>query len=84
LANGKGPTTNNEKKKRKSFIKTFLSSLINHAPLWRNGKGLTMMRRIIIFFIIIIKTHLLIYPIDQNLDNEKGTMMRRIFFKKNL
>jgi hypothetical protein len=37
LVNGKGPT-NNEKKKRKSFIKTFLS--INHAPLWRNGKGL--------------------------------------------
>jgi len=27
------------KKNEKVFIKTFLSSLINHAPLWRNGKG---------------------------------------------
>jgi hypothetical protein len=42
----RGQPTMNEKKKRKSFIKTFLS--INHAPLWRNGKGLTMMSRIII------------------------------------
>ncbi len=39
LVNGKGPT-NNEKKKGKSFIKTFLSSLINHAPLLEEWKGL--------------------------------------------
>jgi hypothetical protein len=50
---------------------------------WRNGKGLTTIRRIIIVNFFNEKTpHLLIYPIDQNLDSEKGTMLRRRIFKK--
>ncbi len=39
LVNGKG-RTEDEKKKRKSFIKIFLSSLINNVPLLEEWKGL--------------------------------------------
>jgi len=42
-----------------------------------------MIRRIIIVNFFNEKTPcILIYPIDQNLDSEKGTMLRRRIFKK--